>query len=357
MNKKIIILILLILIIGGSIYYFEGMKVKISSDGKKVELKEGKYPQAPELVGISGYLNSDEGLKISDFKGKVVLVDFWTYTCINCIRTLPFLTEWDRKYRDKGLVIIGVHTPEFEFEKKYENVKSAIEENGIEYAVVQDNDYATWGAFRNRFWPHKYLIDSEGFIRYDHIGEGKYDETEREIQKLLGEIGKDVSDMEVSELEDKTPKTRLTPELYAGYGFALPRGQNVGNDGGLKVNEIFDYELPSKINDDVIYLEGKWKSNKDDLLAEEEGLIVLSFKANNVNIVGDSLEPMQMEVFIDDEYVKEGQFGNDVKFEDGKAFVLIDEPKLYNVFRGEYGRYELRLNVNKGFNFNAFTFG
>jgi len=359
MNKKITLLIVVLLVIGG-IFYFERMKIRPQSIDGDVEIKDSKYPKAPELQFISGYLNTEEGLKIGDLKGQVVLIDFWTYTCINCIRTLPFLIEWDEKYRDKGLVIIGVHTPEFPFEKKYENVKEAVEKHGITYPVVQDNDYGTWNAYRNRFWPHKFLIDAEGFIRYDHIGEGKYEETERQIQELLSEIGKDVSDMGVSRLEDRTPTLSQTPELYAGYEFALSRGQDVGNEKGLKPGEVVDYILPGRIKKNVIYLEGKWMSNENDLKAEEGGVsIVLDFTATAVNIVSDSLvDTLELEVFIDGKYVSEERAGDDVQFDGDRAFVLVDEPRLYNVFRWEYGNYELRLTTNsEEFKFNAFTFG
>ena len=364
MKKRMIMLIIAILIIAGLIYYFESLKtnssINTSEDLRTTSsLNEGKYTKAPELTGISGYINTEENLKISDQKGKVVLVDFWTYTCINCIRTLPHLIEWDKKYQDRGLVIIGVHTPEFSFEKEYENVKDAVEKHGIEYAVVQDNDYKTWRAYKNRYWPHKYLIDSEGFIRYDHIGEGAYEETEMKIQELLSEIGEDVNEMEISTLEDQTPKTQLTPELYAGYNFALPRLQNIGNKEGLQPDKIVSYTLSNEIKKDTIYLEGSWKSNEDNLQAtEEESSIVLDFTAGNVNIVANTLsEPLELEVFINDEYLKEEQAGTDVKFEGGKAFILINKPQLYNVIKGVYGNYKLTLKTQKDFTFNAFTFG
>ena len=139
--------------------------------------------KAPELAAGS-WINS-QPLSIADLKGKVVMVDFWTYSCINCIRTLPHMNAWQEKYADKGLIIIGIHTPEFEFEKNYANVKFAVEKYGIKYPVVQDNDYKTWRAYGNSYWPRKYLIDKEGNIRYDHIGEGGYEETEKVIQQLL----------------------------------------------------------------------------------------------------------------------------------------------------------------------------
>ena len=360
LNRRIIlgIFILLIIVI---IFYFENQKIAPEIAEKTVKdilLKAGKYPQSPELTGISGYINSKEGIKISDFRGKVVLIDFWTYSCINCIRTLPHLTDWDKKYKDMGLVIIGVHTPEFKFEKNIENVKEAMERHGINYIVVQDNDYATWSAFKNRFWPRKYLIDKDGFIRYDHVGEGAYEETERKIQELLAETGIDVIDMKISEIEDKTPKFgRRTPELYSGYDFALSRGQNIGNLEGIQPDQTITYSLPNNFNKDVIYLDGTWKANNDNLEAMGDSLIILSFTASSANIVADSLGDIEMEVLIGDSYISKEQAGSDIEFKDGRSFVKITEPRLYNLFDGEYGDYKLTLKVKEGFSFNAFTFG
>jgi len=368
MDKKITLTIIVILIIGG-IYYLESTKIKIPTqninlDGKKgiMESNNEQYQKAPELVGISGYLNTEEGLTISKLneQGKIVLIDFWTYTCINCIRTLPYLTSWDEKYRDKGLVIIGVHTPEFGFEKKYENVQDAIEKYNIKYPVVQDNDYATWTAFKNRYWPRKYLIDTQGNIRYDHIGEGNYEETENKIKELLNEIGKDVSEIETPQESSQGFALIKTPELFAGYSFALQRGQNIGNTLGLQPDSTIYYTLPNEISNDIIYLEGKWKSNPDNLeLIEKDGFIVLRFIGNSVNIVAENLEnPVIMEVFIDGNYISKNQAGNDVQFDLNKSFINVDTPQLYNIVNGDYGRYELKLKAtSSAFSFNAFTFG
>ena len=385
MKTRRIILVVVLLLIAGSIYYLESLRVSPAgpvteleteiveteeSEIKEVEIKEKEMPEqpmikdgmyllSPELKGIVGYINTEEGTKISDFRGKVVLIDFWTYSCINCIRTLPHLTSWDEKYKDQGLVIIGVHTPEFEFEKDIDNVKSAMEKYGVEYRVVQDNNYETWRNYKNRFWPRKYLIDSEGYIRFDHIGEGAYDQTEKVIQELLAEIGMDVEEVVLSDMPDKTPKLANTRELYAGYEFALPRDQDVGNSGGLNFGNTVDYILTEDIIRDVIYLEGKWHSNTDNLEAkEDENIIVLGFLASSVNIVADNLqEPVEVEVFIGDSYVSKEQAGSDVQFDGEKAFVIVDEPQLYNVFEGNHGEYTLKLVVKEGFTFHAFTFG
>jgi thiol-disulfide isomerase/thioredoxin len=397
MKTRRIILVVVLLLIVGSIYYLESLKVspagpvteletkivdsvgtgeleteELETEGSEIKeeikkkempkqpmIKDGIYPLAPELKGLVGYINTEEGTQISDFRGKVVLIDFWTYSCINCIRTLPHLTSWDQKYKDKGLVIIGVHTPEFEFEKDIDNVKSAMEKYGIEYIVVQDNNYVTWRNFKNRFWPRKFLIDSEGYVRFDHIGEGAYDQTEKVIQLLLDEAGMNIEDVTLSEMPDETPKLPTTPELYAGYDFALPRGQNVGNYDGLNPNDVVNYVLPEETDRDVIYLEGEWHSNADNLEAKEDSaLIVLDFLAGSVNIVANNLqEPVEMEVFINDKYISKEQAGNDVKFDGLRAFVVVDQPQLYNVFEGDYDKYTLKLVVKEGFTFNAFTFG
>lgn len=358
MNQKNLALVIVLVFIVTTILYLEQSKVPIQNSIAPIQSKNG-YVLAPELTGITGYLNTDEGLQLQDLRGKVVLIDFWTYTCINCLRTLPHLVEWDRKYQDQGLVIIGVHTPEFEFEKKRENVAMAIEKYGIEYAVVQDNDYATWRAFRNRYWPHKYLIDAEGYVRYDHIGEGAYAETEAKIQELLAEIGKNAT-LEISTIEDTTPTHATTPELYAGYQFALPRGQNIGNEEGLQPEKVVSYELPAERGREEIYLQGTWKSNADDLEAIDDlTSIFLGFTAYAVNIVADSLldMPLPVEVLINGKYISREQAGTDVQFEGEKAFIMVNEPRLYNAVSGDYGQYELELKTKKRFTVSAFTFG
>ncbi len=149
---------------------------------------------APDFVGITKWLNTDSALTIQSLRGKVVLVDFWTYTCINCIRTLPHITSWYEKYKDKGFVVVGVHTPEFQFEHNTENVLDATKMYGIHYPVAQDNDYATWNNYKNEYWPAEYLIDAQGRIRRTHFGEGEYDQMEMAIRELLQENGKTLSE-------------------------------------------------------------------------------------------------------------------------------------------------------------------
>ena len=260
-----------------------------SNDGSSsVQLSTDKsqFKKAPEFEGISAYINSN-GTKLSDLKGKVVLIDFWTYSCINCIRTLPYLVDWNQKYSDKGLVIVGIHSPEFEFEKGIDNVKQAVTRFGIKYPVLLDNDHGTWNAFQNSYWPRKYIVDSEGFIRYDHIGEGGYVETENAIRNLLAEQGdkQSISPTSVNQTNLSVPESQSvdfnqikTPELYFGYQYA--RSQ-LGNNEGFDPEKIVNYTLASsKLKPNVIYLEGEWKNNADSMeLVGKDGKIILDYSA------------------------------------------------------------------------------
>ena len=175
---------------------------------------------APELVGITGWINT-EPFTMEDLRGKVVLVDFWTYTCVNCIRTFPFLRDWNQKYADQGLVIVGVHAPEFEFEKVKENVEEASVKHDLGWPIAQDNDFSTWRAYTNRAWPSKYLIDKDGLVRYAHVGEGAYNTTEQKIRELLWETGACTSHIPVGtvtrpNLDPQAGSGTQTRELYAG---------------------------------------------------------------------------------------------------------------------------------------------
>ena len=163
---------------------------KINATNSLDTIDKTNFKKAPNLVGIAHHLNTTPEKLVEQIKDKVILYDIWTYSCINCVRTLPHITAWDDKYSEQGLLIIGIHSPEFEFEKEPENVQMAIAKHGINYPVVLDNEMETWKAFDNRYWPRKYIADHEGYIRYDHIGEGGYKETEKIIQQILQERSK-----------------------------------------------------------------------------------------------------------------------------------------------------------------------
>ncbi|HEX2170275.1 MAG TPA: thioredoxin family protein [Nitrososphaera sp.] len=329
----------------------------------QVQIDKSQFKLAPELTNVKSYINS-EPITLADLRGKVVLVDFWTYSCINCIRTIPYLNAWHEKYADEGLVIVGVHTPEFEFEKDYNNVKAAVEKFGIKYPVVQDNEKATWEAYENRYWPRKYLIDNEGYVRYDHIGEGAYAETEKVIQSLLMErtefIGTNVAttiDQSISNPQSSQSVNfdRInTPELYFGYKYSRAP---LGNSEGYKPDQVVTYTIPDDTNiiPNRIYLDGEWKNNADHMeLQSDVGRIVLSYSAKSVNIVAGGNS--ELHIFEDNSQLNSSSKGMDVS-EDG--IVKIDGQRLYNIITQEdYGNHQIAIEVaGRGFQVYTFTFG
>lgn len=327
----------------------------------RVQIDKSQFELAPELTNVDGYINS-EPITLADLRGKVVLVDFWTYSCINCIRTIPYLNAWQEKYADEGLVIVGVHTPEFEFEKDYNNVKAAVEKFDIKYPVAQDNEKGTWEAYENRYWPRKYLIDNEGYVRYDHIGEGAYAETEKVIQSLLAErtesIGANVTiDQSISNPESSQSVNfdRInTPELYFGYEYSRAP---LGNSEGYKPDQVINYTIPddTKIVPNRIYLAGEWKNNADHMeLQSEAGRIVLSYSAKAVNIVAGGRG--ELHILEDNSRLDDSSRGMDISEDDT---VKIDGQRLYNVAGHEdYGNHQIAIEViGRGFQIYTFTFG
>jgi thiol-disulfide isomerase/thioredoxin len=327
----------------------------------RVQIDKSQFKLAPELTKITGFVNS-EPITLADLRGKVVLVDFWTYSCINCIRTIPYLNTWHEKYADNGLVIVGVHTPEFEFEKDYNNVRAAVEKFDIGYPIAQDNEKETWKAYENRYWPRKYLIDPEGYVRYDHIGEGAYAETEKVIQSLLAErteyIGANTTiDQSISNPESSQSVNfdRInTPELYFGYEYSMAA---LGNSEGYKPDQVVKYTIPddAKIVPNRIYLDGEWKNNADHMeLQSEVGRIVLSYSAKAVNIVAGGKG--ELNILEDNSPLGVSSSGTDIS-EDGT--VKIDGQRLYNVVEHEgYGDHQIAIEVaGRGFQIYTFTFG
>jgi len=339
-------------------YFYDEVDLKRNTTNDITTLDKTFLRTSPELKGISGYINTSSEEIEQDIEGKVVLYDFWTYSCINCIRTLPHLTAWDEKYSEEGLVIVGIHTPEFEFEKEYDNVVFATEKFGIKYPVIQDNDKETWNEFQNRYWPRKYIADHEGYIRFDHIGEGAYAETEKVIQLLLEErsnaYGKTIEKKELVNLDEFSHAAFRTPELYFGFNFAEGRNQ-LGNEEGFSKNKIVDYQLPETFREHYFYMDGTWKNNNDGMeLISDSGKIVLNFNAKQVNIVAS--ESAMLEIEYDGEKIPNEVKGLDVS-EDGT--VNVSEPRLYNLIELEQeGPHEIIIHVkNSGFEIFTFTFG
>ena len=307
--------------------------------------------QAPEFTGITKWLNTDHPLTMKELRGKVVLIDFWTYTCINCIRTLPFVTGWYEKYKDQGFVVVGVHTPEFEFEKKTENVLQAMKQYKINYPVAQDNDFQTWRAYNNQYWPAKYLIDAKGFIRYVHFGEGKYEETEKAIQELLKERGSQVN-QNLIDMPDQTPKTRLSPETYLGSSrmqFFYPNG-STGN--GKQT-----FNLSKNITTNSFSLGGEWIVSDEYSKASQNAVLEYNFFASKVFLVlrPPSSKVGEIKVFLDGQLIDNLNAGADVE----NGVVTVNEDRLYNLIQLKNAEnHLLRLEfITPGIETFAFTFG
>ena len=386
-KNAIIVGIILLVVIGGITVYFNSLDVQktssapiqsnniVTSKNQTTQVNdktpsqttiitpilqpidESHNVKAPDLVGISGYINTTpEDLK-NAIKNKVVLYDFWTYSCINCIRTLPYITSWNEKYADKGLLIIGVHSPEFEFEKDINNVKFAVQKFGIKYPVVLDSDHQTWTAFGNQYWPREYITDYQGYIRHDHIGEGNYDETEKVIQQLLDErsqhLGLNVqADQPLVNIPEHQFSYSQTPELYFGYTFVEGRNY-LGNSEGFNPGQIVTYSLPIQQNKDNYYLDGKWQNLPDSMKLESiDGKIVLPYFAKSVHIVAANESTLQ--ILLDGNPIRQSDSGDDVQ----NSTAHISENRLYNIVStSQAGQHTLTIIAKPGFQIYTFTFG
>ena len=314
--------------------------VDMPSDGSNEPFLPN-YGPAADFTGIIKWLNTDRALTMEDLRGKVVLIDFWTYTCINCIRTLPHVTSWHEKYRDKNLLVVGVHTPEFEFEKKTENVQMAIKQYGIEYPVAQDNNYSTWRAYNNRYWPAKYLIDKDGNLRYFHFGEGKYEETEKAIRQLIKETGADPNEIETA-LTDATPRGSQTPETYLGN----QRAERFRADKQLTYGSRV-YKREENLPLHNFTYEGKWEVAQEYSKAGAGSSLWLKFYASKVFLVihPETGKANRIKVYLDGKSQKEE--------------IQISEPKLYEIINlPAKGEHLLKLEfLDEGASLFAFTFG
>jgi len=324
-------------------------------------------PEIPDSIGP--WFNSSQ-LKIADLNSqkKVVLVDFWTYSCVNCLRTLPYLKKWHEKYLRVGLVIIGVHTPEFEFEKDAKNVSAFIKKEKISYPVVMDNDYKIWNSFANHYWPRKYLIDTKGIIRFDHAGEGSYLETEQAIQKLLREVSLETLPSTEKETHQHISQGAVcyptTPELYTGY----LRG-NIGNSEGFVRDQVHIYRAPKveEYTEGRIFLEGDWVSKNEYLMHHKSvdvpaDFIEIIYHGLEVNAVMRSQSGKTTRVLVhrDKRPLEKSFAGEDIIFDNsGLTFTEVNEAKLYNLIKeSEYGKHILRLSpIEEDFQIYSFTFG
>ncbi len=308
-----------------------------------------KGPIAPEIIPGGVWLNS-KPLKMKDLRGKVVLVDFWTYSCINCQRTMPYLKDWYAKYKDKGFVIIGVHSPEFEFEKSEKNVAQALKDFGLKYPVVQDNNFDTWKAYGNRFWPAKYLVDKDGYVRYTHFGEGDYAETEKVIQDLLKETGQIVN-VEIKNETSSGGQAVLSPEGYLGYQRMLDLMGSGKADPGEQ-----QFALSENINPNKFSFGGTWNVKKESSVAVDDAVLAYNFNASKVFLVmNPGAASGKIKVYLDGKLLDQKFAGKDVK----NGYVLIDSDRLYELIdlKGNPGNHLLRIEFTSGVEVFAFTFG
>ena len=297
-------------------------------------------------------------IELRDLRGKsAALIDFWDYTCVNCIRTLPYMAEWHRRYAERGLATIGVHAPEFSFARDHANVREAIRHFGLEYPVVLDNDYTIWRAYSNRCWPAKYLIDTQGRLRYYHFGEGLYQETEAQIQTLLREIDPSLDlppPMAPVRPADRAGAVcyRVTPELYLGY----QRGQ-FGNPTGVAQDRAADYSDPGRHAEGAAYLGGRWTVGGESSRAEAAGaMLALRYTSMDVNLV---MAPPPGSAARAEVILGEGQRpGADVKIEGGRTVVAVNSPRMYALVANEsVAPGALRLKaLTPGLSAFAFTF-
>jgi len=326
-----------------------------------MRVEKGKV-RAPEIGRV--WFNSSP-LSFRQLRGRAVLVDFWDYTCVNCIRTLPYVQAWHERYRDKGLTVIGVHTPEFTFAQYESNVERGIREFGLTYPIVIDSNREIWKAFANRYWPTKYLLDHDGYLRYGHFGEGSYGETEQVIQELLREIDSSVSlpaIMEPVREEDHLGAVcyRPTGELYLGN-----RRGRIGNEGGFKEDQIADYVFSGALEENFFYASGRWASTAEYFEAVEDGFhsLRLKYEASAVNLVMACPHATSADVVIllDGKPANASQGTRDTRFRtvsgESECYVVVDSPRMYFlVDNHEFSSHELELRCSAGVAAFAVTF-
>ena len=319
---------------------------------------------APEFKNIKGWINS-EPLTVRQLRGKVVLLDFWTYSCVSCVRTLPHLKELWEKYSEDKLVIIGIHTPEFEFERIPENVKAAVEKFGIKYPVALDSDNTTWHLYGNQYWPRQALLDSRGSKRFDHAGEGGYAEIEENIVELLKETGVQIKTrIDKMDRDEKLSSykyfTSISPETYTGSG----RSRGFGNSQVCVPGSCIRFIDRGTHEPNKVYLNGDWTQEQERIHhpTEEEAHVVMKYSAKQVNAVLAPFSEGKYKVFvyIDGKPLTREQAGRDIKFtRDARSFVQVDSPQMFELIDTQSTQtHEVKIvSDSPEFTLYTFTFG
>ena len=336
---------------------------------------------APEFSGITNWINSSP-LTLQELRGNVVLIDIWTYTCVNCIRTIPYIKEWYSRYQDQGLVIIGIHSPEFEFEKLTANVERSMIDLDISWPVAQDNDMKTWDSYGNMYWPAKYVLDKNGVVKYRHFGEGSYAETENAIRILLEDYGHNKIDYDNSlPVDQKVDRSfgqsvlpKVTPELY----FGRRRNAGILLSGGTPYIVQEEYYLdqeqpvvlivPDVLSSDKIYLNGEWQIEEENVThsrdsTDSSDFVAIKYSSKTVNVVMSSSTPTLQKIWVtvNGDWLTDQNKGDDVLLEStGESYLWIDKPQMYKVIN--HGKYKKDMTLNlatdsMGSQFYAFTFG
>jgi cytochrome c biogenesis protein CcdA/thiol-disulfide isomerase/thioredoxin len=332
---------------GGSYAKTQLQSLEGTAGGNLANCKPGtslvRCGQAPAFKGITTWLNTPGGkpITLASLRGKVVLVDFWTYSCINCQRSLPHVEAWYSRYHADGLDVIGVHTPEFAFEHVVPNIVSAARQLGVHYPIAVDNNYKTWNAYSNMYWPAEYLIDATGQVRHVEFGEGDYAATESLIRTLLVAADPTVHLAPPTGVPDKTPVNPLTPETYLGYKYLEPNQfENVANSS-FTPGGTATYTFPSSLPPGFFALAGSWNSGLEDLTAATHAQIELSFQADDVYLVlGGS-----------------GTLKTEVNGSHTKTITVSGTPRLYTLVHGAYQTSTLTLTASPGVQAYDFTFG
>lgn len=305
---------------------------------------------APELKDLQGWINSDPQT-LESLRGKVVLLDFWTYSCINCIRNNPYIEKWYQTYKDDGFTVIGVHAPEFAFEKNIANVQKGVKDQGLSYPVALDNNFSTWNAFENRSWPASYLIDAEGNVRRVHEGEGQYKESEQAIRQLLQENGASLGEA-ASDAGEPPIDSRQTPETYLGR----MRASNYAGTPALGAAAQSTFTLPTTLQQNRWALGGTWQVGPEKITAKGQSILRFTVAAKEVYIVAGSDTPQKMTVLLNGQSIQQiGFAGADVANNE----VTVGESKLYRLIKlPEFRDNQLiELQVPDGVSLNVFTFG
>lgn len=336
----------------------------------EADFLDKRIVRMPEF-GPGRWINSPSAISRASVRNKVVLIDFWTFSCINCLRTLPYVKAWYRRYHVHGLEVLGIHSPEYTFGRIQTLVEKAVNSQGIRYPVLLDNDFATWDQYANRAWPTKYLIDSDGYIRFSHQGEGGYLKSELAIQRLLSirEPGLSFDDPLPNLRIEDSPGTvcyRPTPELQAGYQGGGLFGGALGNDEGYVLGSTVAYLMPKAEDrkEGHFYLAGFWNAEKESVsfAGRDAGTIILPYAAAEVSVVMsptsdpvalslgmyENEAPCLVSIIQDGLPLRPELAGKDVSFDEkGQSFLVVDQPRLYGIVQNQgFDKHELEMRIS-----------